>query len=65
MTADAWTRGAIEKPITQNPNDARTSFPRGLGGASHSDSELKLVKPADIRSVIEASRRSSEGMWRA
>lgn len=49
----------MEKPRTQNPNDTKSAFPRGLGSLPHGDTELKLVKPANIREVIEASRRKS------
>ena len=49
----------MEKPRTQNPNDKPSGFPRGLGSLPHGDAELKLVKPANIREVIEASRRKS------
>ena len=54
----------MEKPRTHDPNSSSSAFPHALGAGARGSNALKLVKPANMKEVIEESRRKSGSVLR-
>lgn len=54
----------MEKPRTHDPNSSSSAFPHALGAGARGSNALKLVKPANMKELIEESRRKSGSVLR-
>ena len=43
----------MEKPRTHDPNSSSSAFPHALGAGARGSNALKLVKPANMKELIE------------
>ena len=54
----------MEKPRTHDPNSSSSAFPHALGAGARGSNALKLVKPANMKELIEESRQKSGSVLR-